>query len=689
MHTKFTNNNQKFFLAFTFKLFENLPLILPIGLAIFSLSSVFFLVLGQFHAWLVWPIGLFFALGSMIITWKNCKRTERPGTLKEKRTFDILIILCVLLWLIFNTFNTAQNIFIVRDPAVYTNTGKWLVGHSELAIPATDIFQDLKGFSPTGAGFGIDQSDKSTIYAQGMHLLPALLGATGKIMGDKMIFHLNPFLGALALLSIYGFARLLIRPRFAALITGVLAISLPFIHFSTDNYTELLSSTFIFTALSLLWIAQKNRKKSLWFLAGLLAGSGTLTRIDGYLTLVALTAFLSLWLAFGKSEDRNRRVSEGTVLSIGAVIPSLVGWLDLTKLSSGYYLSLKEEFQREILLLFLVAGLGGVFIVFNWKTKIFNRYKNGLYNKQLALVICIFLSIFMLALASRPLWHTGHHKYISEGVAQIQAKDNQPIDPFRNYSEYTLNWVGWYIGPILLVAGIIGYILLARRSILKSNFFIVPFLLVLGLTALVFLINPSIRPDQVWASRRLLPVIIPGVAICSGVALELFYRKIKNQTIKYVLWPILIITILSYPLLTTRHFLGLRSYVPQHMQINQICNALPKKSVVIWTGQLRLTAVQPTQIFCDIPAVGLDKPNPAHFKKLVEVAQKNNLESIVGVLNSEALTYYPTTKNFTVVSSVNYPSMEKVLDGPPKKINYTTQTILLSKVQPDGSLSQL
>jgi hypothetical protein len=94
-----------------------------------------------------------------------------------------------------------------------------------------------------------------------------------------------------------------------------------------------------------------------------------------------------------------------------------------------------------------------------------------------------------------------------------QKANHLPIDPTRTYAEYSLHWVFWYIGVPAVILGTVGAAILIRRCLRgQAPLWTLP--LITFLWAIVtFLYRPSITPDQPWASRRMVPTVLPGVIL--------------------------------------------------------------------------------------------------------------------------------------------------------------------------------
>ncbi len=109
-------------------------------------------------------------------------------------------------------------------------------------------------------------------------------------------------------------------------------------------------------------------------------------------------------------------------------------------------------------------------------------------------------------------------------VAGLQRLEHLPVDPGRLYAEDTLYWVIWYIGLTTLLLGGFGLALLVRRCLRAlfswrdpsgaARIWALP-LAVIGWGSAAVLWQPETLPDQPWASRRLVPLVLPGLILCA------------------------------------------------------------------------------------------------------------------------------------------------------------------------------
>ncbi len=100
-----------------------------------------------------------------------------------------------------------------------------------------------------------------------------------------------------------------------------------------------------------------------------------------------------------------------------------------------------------------------------------------------------------------------------------------PIDPSRSYDEQSINWISWYLGwPAVILACLAG--LYAIRTAFRERFApIVLVTAVIAVSAALYLNVVSIGPDQIWAMRRFLPVVLPGGLLLIAWGLNELYER--------------------------------------------------------------------------------------------------------------------------------------------------------------------
>src|SRR6185437_10426309 len=149
--------------------------------------------------------------------------------------------------------------------------------------------------------------------------------------------------------------------------------------------------------------------------------------------------------------------------------------------------------------------------------------------------------VALAALAARPYFQTvravlGHAE--ADFIAGLQRLAGLRVDPTRLYSEDTLYWVVWYAGLATVLLAGFGAAVLVRRSLralltwndpsgAALNLALPVALVVAGSAAILW--QPFTVPDQPWASRRLVPVVIPGMILLATWAAAWLTRRAMDR----------------------------------------------------------------------------------------------------------------------------------------------------------------
>jgi hypothetical protein len=668
-----------------------LPLAVIAGLAGFSVVAIVLLLLGQFHAGLIWTIG---SLVVLICMWSVLRfaKTNRPGTTKEQIICDVIILLGVLVWGGWNFMLTSQHLMTDRDPATYAVAGAWLSEHSNFVEQNTTTFQNINGFNPQSAGFWVN-TESDTLYPQGQHLLPALLGAVGKVVGPTFMLHFNVVFGMTALLAVYCFGRLFLLPRWALLAAGVMSVSLPLLYFSRDTYTEPLTLTFIFGGLALLMIAQKTRSLWAWGLAGMTFGASILARVDAYLAVVGVMAFFVVYLALAERKDRLKRLAEVMMFTVPVAFMGILAWFDLKLYSPPYYQSLKGMLMMQIVaaVLVLVVGLAawGIFTAKpKWRKQLDQSTKR--WRAGAAAVLVLAAGLFFVA---QPLWYEGEAIKPNGLVSEVQV-DNGHEQENRSYTELAPQWVSWYIGPVLATLGVAGLAYATYRSMRDKKILLLCALFVVMGTTLVYFVRPSITPDQIWAARRMLPVVIPGVVIFGIYAMAELLPRIKfpHLLLKRAVLGTAVAALVLGPLLTSGPFLGER-FLKQFAAVNSVCERLPENAIVVWLGLARMEMVQPTRAYCDFESYGYnfndsDIPSQETLAQAAQAAKENGQILFVGMYSHQYKDVLLPShqKAPREVNYITYSRIEPTLISAPYIVDKIGRGVTLAEVRTDGSV---
>lgn len=670
---------------------DRLPLAVVAGLAGFGVVAMLCLLAGQFHAWLVWPFGL---LAAGLCAWPAfaLRAYQRPGSRKAQVVCDALVLVGVVAWGGWNVLYTSQHVITDRDPATYAVTAGWLAGHSSFTQPASTTFAGMPQLGTGSAGFmEVVSEGNATLHPQGQHLLPALLGSVGKAVGGKHALRFNVLFGMTALLSVYCFGRLLLRPGWALLATAAVGLSFPLLYLSRDTYTEPLALTFTFGGLSFLWLAMQRGRPALWLLAGLLMGMGVLARIDGYLVLIGAAAFFAAYLTLGGKNQLRRRLQQAAVFWLPALACCVLAWLDLAWYSSLYLSNTRQLIQYEQLALVavLAAGVATSVIVskhvniLTWCDR-FTKHWRAWAAALLVLVTGVFF-------ASRPLWWQPLGDHSNGIITSIQKAHGNEVEP-RTYTELATYWVSWYIGPLLAALGLVGLAAASYKGMRDKKMLLLPALAVILGSCLVYFTAPNITPDQPWASRRMLPVILPGIALFGGYALGLLHERLplRSRWAKGVCCAAASVAVLVLPAAVSAPFATV-AIRQQYAIAGDACEKLPRNAVVIMAGLARLNMVQPVKTYCGVETYNARGTGQKGLKEIAERAREQGKVPVLGIYRSQygGLINESDWPNMTELGRVEYRELVRTLEEPPRITKPIEEHLSLAVINSDGSLAPL
>jgi hypothetical protein len=667
-----------------------LPVILPVMGAAMGSVAVALLVLGQFKDGLIWPLGLIASVGAGALVYKQYPKVTLT---KVSVMASAFVLIFTVFWTVVNAHYASQHVYTNRDPGVYVEAGVWLMYHEQIQIPKDSAFADIDSVTQESSGFSQSTLKQDDLYAQGTHILPAFLGLAGRLGGAELLFKAAPVLSGLALLALFSFARLVTKEKWAILAVVAFSVSLPVLYFSRDTYTEMLAAAFTFSSLTLVAMAAKANKNALWFLAGAVTGASALTRIDAFISMAGIVLAVFVYMMVAEKKNRMQSLIHALLFFVAMALVSAIGLLDVALLSSGYFRDLQHNTYLELVALagLMCAGMAAVFVA--WQTKWLQRL-HAITNGWRAKWAAAFMVVVGVLLASRPLWMISRRDSqggVRQFVESSQAAEGLPRDGLRDYAEQTVNWVAWYIGPVLTIAALGGMAYIAYKAVKSKDIrWVAAFGVIVG-TALIYLNNPSITPDQIWASRRLLPVILPGIAVAGVLALAWLASKKKLWKIngRVAAWTLAALAVLG-PLLVSYPFLRVRTYVPELTQIQSVCASLPKKSAVVWVGPASRIITQPTRGFCRVPtaaAVGevLTKTTLARIAKELSV---KGYRPVVGIFGDSMKD--KTIENATAaVSTIVIQEYNSAFMKPPRHVIPKGIIIKMGQLASDGSVIAL
>jgi hypothetical protein len=260
---------------------------------------------------------------------------------------------------------------------------------------------------------------------------------------------------------------------------------------------------------------------ALAFFGGLAVGLTLLIRIDGISDLLPAIPFLGILLL--------ARRPQAVPFGLGLVIGVGYGLADGFVLSRPYLDSLSSSLRPLAMITLGVVALTGIGMGL-LNVRLLRRWIRAALRARplrwLPDVVAVLVVLVVIGFAVRPYFQTVRGETdpaTISYVAELQRLAHLAVDGHRQYSEDSLYWVIWYLGVPTVILGTLGLALLARRSLRAlitwrdsgaARVWALP-LMITGWVIVSVLWRPGIIPDQPWASRRLVPMVLPGLILAA------------------------------------------------------------------------------------------------------------------------------------------------------------------------------
>ena len=424
-----------------------------------------------------------------------------------------VVLLVALLWLALNWRYFSELISVRRDPSIYTLRGFWLVDHPSPDVTLTqqllDIRRQVKGVTTDFGG----ETNKLVRHFQSTTVVPGLIAIGGWFGGPFLLFKANLVIGAGVLITIYAIGRRMAGPLYGTLPVLALAACMPLAAFSRVPYTEPISMLVGLLGLLCLYLGWHEHRPAVWALAGAGIGATSLCRVDGALVLIGAIVGFGVLTGFAASREARRRGLIGLLWFLAGAVPLFaLGYTDLRFHSPEYLYALRKQAYP------LWAAAGGVTAVALLLGVLpIGAIGRWLYVRRvwLARMLAAVTAVGLIAMVARPLFLTARFSIgpYAIGVGNRQKAEGLPLDPSRSYDEQSVTWLSWYFGwPLVITAGL-AVIAAVWWIIRRRDAGLLLVGAVAAVNAVAYLNYISITSDQIWAMRRFLPVIIPGMLL--------------------------------------------------------------------------------------------------------------------------------------------------------------------------------
>jgi hypothetical protein len=419
-----------------------------------------------------------------------------------------------------------------------------------------------------------------------------------------------------------------------------------------------------------------------------------MVRIDGYVALLCLLGVAAVLAGIGWRDNRRRAFGRAVALVVGAAATTLLGWLDVHRLSPAYYQSQISQLGAIGKAAIALVVLAVVVAALLARPVVYQAAAAATRTRTMAVVVVVVMVGAFLAFLTRPHWQQTH-SIDNSIIATTQRLAGMTVDGTRTYSEQTLHWQAMYMGWPVLVLAVVGYCVLLMRLLRGRDLALLGILSVgLSMSAL-YLWTAQITPDQVWAMRRYVPVVIPAFLIAATYVLAVVWSGLAARRADWVMPPVLLwtaraclvalgLSLVWTPWRVTQPVWTLREEVPQLTQVQAVCAALPSDAALLIVDDgLRWGYAQTMRAYCDVATIALVSPNPATLAAVrTSVADGGRTLYVMSERPGE-LTYGSAapTVPFSKVTTTRWPSLiGKTPTGPARQ----EVDVYLATIGPDG-----
>jgi hypothetical protein len=557
----------------------------------------------------------------------------------------------------------AEHVVLRRDAGSYALYAQWIATRHGLPVQADlDAFGGAQALAVPGFTLG-SPAYYQVLHGGGADVVPQFLGGAPAVFslgwwagGWTGMLLVPAVVAGLAIFAVAALAARLIGPRWAPLAAGSLALAYPVLHTARSTYSEPVALVLMVTAALLVAEATvaegtvtegtvtTTGQRALGLVAGLTLGAAGLVRVDALVEVaLVLPVCTVLWL---------RRHPAGGGLAVGVLAGTLLAAVSALLISRPYL----DSIARSLVPLVAgtgVLGLSCLLVVLAGRRRGGRRGRGsghgpggtspdgadttralsaavtvagtgeagtgeagtgeagtggaGRWVARAGWTVAWMVGLLGMALAGRPLWQTVRQAADDPGVpdvAGMQASQHLAVDGARTYAEWSLVWVAWWLGPVLVIAAWVGFAALARSVVswllpgtagaggapqpggtgsAAGPVWLAPAVVGFG-SAVLTLWRPGITPDHPWADRRLVPVLLPVFVITATGVVAWSVRWARRRLPA----SLLVVTVLAGvaalygpPLWATAPLAGQRTEAGELDSVHRVCGALQPRDVVV------------------------------------------------------------------------------------------------------------
>jgi hypothetical protein len=648
--------------------FEYLVVVAISGVLSFGGFGLFLAVLGHYRAGPTLLVGAAGTVAGTVLG--RPARRRRPSASPSQQLPTVVMCLVAAGVGVWNAVYAGHHVAVDRDPGVYTAAGRWLAAHGTLVVPGGTPWV-AKNPAFNWASAGMYPHSGGTLQFQFAHLTPVLLAEAHRLGGDTLMFRVPALLGSLALLAVYAVGtRLIRRPWLVVAAVTALGVSLPQLYVSRDTFSEPATQILLWGGIWLLLRAYQELRVTVGLLAGLAVGGTLMTRIDGVAYLITLPLLGAVgWLAAGSGGERRSVLRVYGAVVAGVIPPAVLGTIDVQRRSGLYYSALHGQVEHlyQALGLSLVLAVAAVLLwpLLTRPVAWLNRRRGPLSVVAASMIGFALLWAWSLRPAGPSKALTG---VVATHIGQLQKAENVPVRP-ETYAEQTMQWISWYVGPIALILAIGGLCLLTVLAIRRGTPAVVTVLAMAAPLTIIYLWNPNITPEQVWAMRRYVPASLPLLVLAAAAMLD-GLASVTARLPGGRNWPRLVVAagavgLIAFPLgtsLPVGKFQTQANYLPT---VDRTCAVIGPTAAVIFSAQDydAPTLMQTLRSWCNVPVTSVVKP-----------ISSTDLQHVAQAFRAQGRTLWVLGSNPTLIRQVD-PGLNPVLIGLAKSPRELAQTV--------------
>jgi hypothetical protein len=473
--------------------------VLPMGLAVWSPPLVVLVVAGHYD-----PTGVGLAGFACLLLLLDARlRAWGGGMTNSPRRSALVAAMLAALALVYLAV-PSQTMLGSRDEGLYTLTALLIerTGGVRVAWPAFAHVPELFAPGPPPQPMFLPG-----VYATPEALLPqfgalvsAWIAQLHAAVGDPGLFRLNGLLCVIAVPLFHAIAVRVVGRGAAWLATALFALNAAEVWIARVNLSEPLGQVLVLAGLLVTMIALRREQQPLVLAAAACFGSAVLARLDLVLVvplLLGAAAALAMWTMHASAARTVVRIAVATAVAQALAV-------GLFAIQVRPYV----EANRDVLVAAAGASLAAVLIA------VLARQPVGIALRSPAArrIAALGVAFGLLAVFAYAAWWRPHDPPFA-----IITTPGHPWIGQRDHREDALAALAAYVTWPALVLALAGAVVVFTRLLRgRAAAAVVVVACLCVPIAVVTLANPRVTPDHFWASRRFIPLVLPGTALLAA-----------------------------------------------------------------------------------------------------------------------------------------------------------------------------